>query len=279
MNIYKFSIITALIFCCINFSTKAQTYRFIYELEFKSDSTSNYTQKENVVLDITNRKVKFYDYNFIKYDSINKNTGSNIQTSSMTDQLVTRDLNSFINNQYFTFHFDYFLIKTIDIINWKIERETEKISDLTVQKAVAFFGGREWIAWFAKSIPFNEGPYKFRGLPGLIVSVHDSKGNYTYNLIKSQIIKNSYDTTNFLETRYGKSPIEINLSQYQKLLMDNYSDPVAGYKSTIKGGGTVLINNQKIQNNNDLDNMRRSIKERIRKNYNPIELDKAVHYK
>ena len=46
MNIYKFSIITALIFCCINFSTNAQTYRFIYELEFKSDSTSNYTQKE-----------------------------------------------------------------------------------------------------------------------------------------------------------------------------------------------------------------------------------------
>ncbi|MEN2435786.1 GLPGLI family protein [Weeksellaceae bacterium A-14] len=276
MNTYRKNILLLLFIfsLCLN----AQTYRFIYELEFKRDSTSDSSQKENVVLDITNKNVKFYDYSFVKYDSINKNTGSNIQTSSMTDQLITRNLHSDSNKQYFTFNFDYFSLKSNDKIHWKILPETKKLSDFIVQKAIASFGGRKWVAWFASSIPFNEGPYKFRGLPGLIVSVQDTKGNYIYNLVKSQVIKSNYDTSFFLETRYGKSPIEINLSQYQKLLLDYYSDPVAGYKSTIKNGGTVLINNQKIQNDSDLDNMRKSIKDRIRKNYNPIELNTSVEY-
>ncbi|GAA4155045.1 hypothetical protein GCM10022217_12790 [Chryseobacterium ginsenosidimutans] len=270
-----------LLFIILFFSLKtfAQTYRFIYELEYKADSTSNSLKKENMVLDITDKKVRFYDYNFVKYDSINKNTGSNIQTSSLTKQMITRDLNSYNNKQYFTFNFDYFVLKSDEPINWKILQETKTVSGLVVQKATASFGGRNWTAWFTTSIPFNEGPYKFRGLPGLIVNIQDTKGNYIYNLLKSQVIKENYDTSFFLETRYGKNPIEINLSQYQKLLLDNYGDPVAGYKSTIINGGTVMINNQKIQNNEQLDVMRKSIREKIKKNYNPVELDKAVSYK
>ncbi len=257
----------------------AQTYRFIYELEFRNDSTSNSSKKEKMVLDITNQKIKFYDYNFIKYDSINKNTGSNIQTSSLTKQVLTRNYNSNTNEQYSTFNFDYFVMKSDDAIDWEILPDTKKISDFTVQKAICSFGGRNWTAWFTTSIPFNEGPYKFRGLPGLIISLKDTKDNYIYNLIKSQIIKENYDTTSFLETRYGKNPIPINLSQYQKLMLDNYGDPVAGHKLTIKNGGTVVINNQKIQTSEELDVMRKSIKERMKKNYNPIELNHAVVYK
>ncbi|MDR6487273.1 GLPGLI family protein [Chryseobacterium vietnamense] len=257
----------------------AQTYRFIYELEFRNDSTSTSSKKEKMVLDITDQKTKFYDYNFIKYDSINKNTGSNIQTSSLTKQLLTRNSNSNTNEQYSTFNFDYFVMKSDDAIDWEILPNTKKISDFTVQKAICSFGGRNWTAWFTTSIPFNEGPYKFRGLPGLIINLQDTKGNYIYNLIKSQIIKENYDTTSFLETRYGKNPIPINLSQYQKLMLDNYGDPVAGYRLAIKNGGTVVINNQKIQTSEELDVMRKSIKERMKKNYNPIELNHAVVYK
>lgn len=43
-------------------------------------------------------------------------------------------------------------------------------------------GGRKWAAWFTPDVPLNFGPYKFQGLPGLIVSVSDAKSHYSFML-------------------------------------------------------------------------------------------------
>jgi GLPGLI family protein len=58
-------------------------------------------------------------------------------------------------------------------MNWKIEDEVKKIGVYNCQKATLAIGGRKWTAWFTPDIPLNSGPYKFQGLPGLIVSVSD----------------------------------------------------------------------------------------------------------
>ena len=52
------------------------------------------------------------------------------------------------------------------------------------QRATAVFGGRTWEAWFAREVPIPEGPYKFYGLPGLIVKVADIRGQFAFELIK-----------------------------------------------------------------------------------------------
>ncbi|WP_262892927.1 hypothetical protein [Kaistella flava (ex Peng et al. 2021)] len=31
-----------------------------------------------------------------------------------------------------------------------------------VQKATTTFGGKKWVAYFTRDIPFTDGPYKFR---------------------------------------------------------------------------------------------------------------------
>lgn len=60
-------------------------------------------------------------------------------------------------------------------INWKITKDTSSLSGIKCQKATAYFKGRNWIAWFAPELPFQSGPWKLNGLPGLIVEAYDEK--------------------------------------------------------------------------------------------------------
>ena len=46
--------------------------------------------------------------------------------------------------------------------------------------------GRNYHAWFAPEIPLNEGPWKFNGLPGLILEVYDTQDHYHFTLIGMQ---------------------------------------------------------------------------------------------
>lgn len=60
-------------------------------------------------------------------------------------------------------------------IDWKISKDTASFSGIHCQKATAYFKGRNWIAWFAPELPFQSGPWKLNGLPGLIIEAYDEK--------------------------------------------------------------------------------------------------------
>ena len=60
------------------------------------------------------------------------------------------------------------------LFDWKITGDTETVAGVHCQKASTVFGNRTWEAWFAPSIPVSDGPYKFYGLPGLIVKINDA---------------------------------------------------------------------------------------------------------
>lgn len=64
-------------------------------------------------------------------------------------------------------------------MDWKIQDETDTLLGYMVQKAVCSFRGRDYTAWFAPQLPMQAGPWKFSGLPGLILKVEDSRGHYT----------------------------------------------------------------------------------------------------
>ena len=221
----------------------SQTNRFIYQLDIKINDK---IEKMNMVLDIDKNFVKFYDYKFIEMDSISKKTGENWMTNTMSDQLVLRKINTFENQTFHDNMYDYFLIKSTDKINWNISKETKKVNDYTLQKATTNFGGRNWTAWFSSEIPFQEGPYKFRGLPGLIFEISDNENNFNYKLIRSKNLPETFSTINFLESHYGNKAILITEKQYNKIKLDYYSDPVAEFSKSLKSSGTVHINLENI---------------------------------
>ncbi|TZF95009.1 GLPGLI family protein [Chryseobacterium panacisoli] len=263
-------------------SLSSQTHRFIYELQLKMDSTESEYQKFNMILDINSKEVRFYGRNLLIADSLNKKFGNmDNKHVDMTGQIVKRKINTTENENFINIKFGYYSFTTNDKIKWNISNETRQVQQYTLQKATAQFGGRSWIAWFNKEIPFNEGPFKFSGLPGLVFEIYDTKKNFIYHLIKSQELKETYPTDNFIESNFGNKAISINEKQKYKLIMEFYNDPFAFERNNFSKSNTDLkinINGKEIRTLDELNTQTKSMQEVIRKYNNPLEIDKAVHY-
>lgn len=139
------------------------------------------------------------------------------------------------------------------IFIWKLLSERKSILNFQCQKAVCTFRGRTYIAWFTQEVPLSEGPWKFHGLPGLILQISDDKNNFEYTCVGIQKIKK-------------KQPIKFWKWQYQNttrkklnpFIKNMYEHPNAFFKSTT-GYGIII----KSGANPDL----------LSYPYNPIELE------
>jgi len=87
-------------------------------------------------------------------------------------QFVVKD-NKFYTREIFAY-ISYLLEEPTPVIDWKLSKDTISFSGLKCQKATATFEGKNWIAWYAPSLPFQSGPWKLNGLPGLIVEAYDT---------------------------------------------------------------------------------------------------------
>lgn len=56
-------------------------------------------------------------------------------------------------------------------MSWELGDSTKNILGYECAMATTDYHGRKWTAWFAPDIPISDGPWKFRGLPGLILEV------------------------------------------------------------------------------------------------------------
>ena len=59
---------------------------------------------------------------------------------------------------------------------WQIQSETKKILSYTCQQALGEHRGRKYIAWFTSDIPLSDGPWKFGGLPELLLPLAVARG-------------------------------------------------------------------------------------------------------
>ncbi|KFC19699.1 GLPGLI family protein [Chryseobacterium sp. FH1] len=268
----KFHITAALLFILIMLS--AQTNRFYYNFSYKQDSLSDKYSKEVSVLDIERDFVKFYPEDFLVRDSLRKNTGNYDYSNNNIDYQLIRDRNTNINTNFTAISPLYYSYETKDSQKWIISTETKKTHDLQVQKATTFFGGRHWEAWFAPSFPFQEGPYKFRGLPGLIVELKDDREQFIFQLAKNTNLTSNYDTSFYLENLNQLKPLKISESTLRKLRLDYYTNPLKDYSNQ------SLIVKDQYGNVKKMDGRELTLKQQqqLKKYNNPIELDKAIIY-
>ena len=252
---------------------QSQTHRFFYTVNFKIDSLSNEYVKDLVVLDVDKDETKFYSNDFLTNDSIRIETGEYEFSYPKFKSSLKRKTGTGENTSYITLSPLYYSLKTNDIQHWKISDETKNIGNFMAQKATANFGGRHWEAWFSTELPFSEGPYKFRGLPGLILELKDSNENYLFSFVGNKNLAKKIDTTFFLENMNKEKPLLITDQQWKKLQVDYFINPMKDFDGDLivedKNGNKVKMNPRELTIRTQ---------DHLRKNNNPIEIDKAIHY-
>lgn len=190
-----------------------QTTRYIYETSVNPDSINLVTMKtERTFLDIKANRSLFISENKLIRDSLfasfkpeekenrrkeekdfSKSGKIKISEATFFEYFITKE----IPEQKVYYH-DKVAAKQIYYqedrpVKWEITNETGKQNGYPAQKAVANFGGRVWTAWFTKDIAISDGPYKFSGLPGLIVKLEDDKGDYKFDLVKKMTVQNAFE--------------------------------------------------------------------------------------
>ncbi|SEW02918.1 GLPGLI family protein [Chryseobacterium wanjuense] len=78
----------------------------------------------------------------------------------------------------------YYKFETDQKIKWTLVNETKKISTYTCRKAVGKYRNKNIIAWYTEEIPISEGPYTFKGLPGLVIEAYDEKDFFHFTLVR-----------------------------------------------------------------------------------------------
>ena len=68
-------------------------------------------------------------------------------------------------------------------MQWTLGTEKQTICGYQCQKATCHWRGRDYEAWFTSAIPLKSGPWKFGGLPGLIMKIYDTKHLYTWEAV------------------------------------------------------------------------------------------------
>lgn len=254
--------------------------RFIYQVSQKTDSTDAKNIKTELAnLDISAEKSVFYPENRLKRDSVIQKMRQTrtFDRSAMQNSRSNMDFvieknraNGAITTQARILR-DEYSYEEDRKISWKILPETTKIGEYKVQKATTNFAGRDWTAWFSTDLPFPDGPYKFSGLPGLIIKIEDGKGDYSFDLKESKkidapatfqtrgnIIKIKREAFAKQQEKFRKDPASFMQSQ------NNISRPMP--PAAERGGMRMDIDPQRLKG------MQEKILEDIRKNNNPIEL-------
>lgn len=277
--------------------SKETANRFFYELTFKPKKDSAKLDKVITILDITSKKSIYQDYTMPAQDSIIK-----IQIEEMEKTKAFKDMSKMIRWPKFS----YKIVKTypdmkeqyVDRISrnlfsydddvkltWNILSDKQKIGAYNAQKATTEFGGRKWIAWFSTDIPFQDGPYKFYGLPGLIVKIEDADKNYSWQLSGNKKIE-GYDELSYADKINAKMGMMSN--SVTPTTKEKFNKSYEGYKADPFAETRPYMTPENMSRpmpgtdgtvGDFMKRMEKQVKDFFGSNDNPIELEQVLEKK
>lgn len=233
--------VTTLFILLLTLSVCAQSQRFIYEYRYSIDSTARDARETEIMfLDVIPKGSKFYSSDVFKSDSIwaaamdiHVKRGiemdlSKIKFKGKIRYSVEKSYPDYSVSFFNSLGIDRYMVEEGRKQKWKILPDKAKIGELAAQKAVCEFAGRKWTAWFTTDLLIQDGPYKFYGLPGLIVKLEDSSQTHSFELKGIKKLPEGYEWKNSGEN--GFNLIKLNETKYKQAFKDYSKDPMKSEK-------------------------------------------------
>jgi len=111
--------------------------------------------------------------------------------------------------------------ESVQKINWILINETKTTSTYKCRKAIGKYRNKNITVWYTEAIPISEGPYTFKGLPGLVVEAYDDKDYFHFLLVSLKNIKQPIVTI--------KNTIKTDYQKFVKKRSDFQNDPAGAY--------------------------------------------------
>ncbi|SDL98403.1 GLPGLI family protein [Chryseobacterium taihuense] len=203
---------------------------YFYEFTFQRDSTNIERKYSELMVLLVNTDESLYtSYVKMKNDSIllsNFEKSNQLDFSALPQKSRVNHQAEFNKASNSTFIYDKILNATFKYqsskIEWKIGNEKKNILGYNCQNAFCIINKRKYTAWFTTDIPINDGPYKFKKLPGLVLEVYDDK-KYFHFVMKG--IKNKQ-----YKIKPTINSIETTETQFVQKRNDFFKDPVGASK-------------------------------------------------
>lgn len=181
-----------------NIDSKSAYLRIIYRLDYKLDSAVTTPKQVQMILRVSNGTSHFESTATHIFDSVYVSSSglaemARIQKAADAPKGASKNqfrysiikepaknvvaYHDIIGTQDFQYQ------EPTPLFHWEIKPPRQVIAGYECQQAFTAFCGRVWEAWFARDVPVSEGPYKFYGLPGLILKVRDTHDHYVFELL------------------------------------------------------------------------------------------------
>lgn len=143
-----------------------------YECRTQNDEAASVTDRMQVVVQVGRTVTKSMPYSaYPVYDDESKpDVAAGYQEALMHMPTVwTGYPEGQTTVREFIFPHDYEGYEATPDIAWTLSEDTVTVSGHLCQQATATFRGVEWHVWYTEEIPSSAGPWRLRGLPGLII--------------------------------------------------------------------------------------------------------------
>lgn len=161
------------------------TTRFVvsYRMHYQQRPENEHPMEDLLLLEVGSRRTKFYSYKTWQTDSLVRVTPpeqimANLGSfhSGVRDELF-RDQTTGRLTHTDQIGMDHLLYsEPLPAIDWELTEGERSILGYACRRARCTFRGRSYEAWYAPEIAVSAGPWKFGGLPGLILAIRDDSG-------------------------------------------------------------------------------------------------------
>lgn len=205
----------SLLFLFFFSAANAQNFTVQYRYTKQTSKTDTVLLRQNAFLVIQNNESLFFSETAYVSDSIfaqNSRMGIRTDFKSLPEDylrgFVKKDLHlhtvTYYSDEFDDVEFQY---DENSELKWLITSQSKQVLGYTAFLAKTWYMGRNYSAYFTTDIPVSDGPYKFSGLPGLILEIFDDENKHCFKAIGISSNRNiSLDLTqrNFKKTDKGK---------------------------------------------------------------------------